>query len=281
MRYSVSLGAIHPPAALAEFAALAEASGWDAIFLEDYIIYQGQIGTPTFDPWVSLAAMAAATKQIRLGTLVTPLPRRRPWKLAAEVITLDHLSNGRLILGLGAGDKNDPSFGAAGEPTNPRTLASLLDEGLDLLAKLLTGESVTHPGTHFTVRDLKLTPSTLQQPRVPIWIGGNWLVPAVRRRAVRWDGACVYRGTPGGDDEASMTPEDVEEVVAAVTRERGTAACYDICIGGTPRGDDREKARDRVRAIASAGATWWQEWIAPTDSESTREAIRRGPLRID
>lgn len=79
MRYSVSLGAIHPPAALAEFAALAESSGWDAIFLEDYIVYQGQVGTPTFDPWVSLAAMAVATKDIRLGTLVTPLPRRRPW----------------------------------------------------------------------------------------------------------------------------------------------------------------------------------------------------------
>ncbi len=136
MRYSVSLGAIHQPAEIAELATLAEDSGWDGIFLEDYIIYQGQVGTPTFDPWVTLAAMAVATTKIRLGTLVTPLPRRRPWKLAAEAITLDHLSNGRLILGVGAGDVNDPSFGSVGEPTDARTLATLLDEGIQSALRL-------------------------------------------------------------------------------------------------------------------------------------------------
>ena len=281
MRYSVSLGAIHQPADIAELAALAESAGWDAIFLEDYIVYHGKVGTLTFDPWVTLAAMAIATKDIRLGTLVTPLPRRRPWKLAAEAITLDHLSNGRLILGIGAGDVNDPSFGDAGEPTDARTLAAILDEGLDLLTAFLGGESVSYAGEHFSVTDLKLTPSSVQQPRIPIWIGGNWLVPAVQRRAVRCDGTCVYRGTPGGADENPITPGDVREICAAVEANRGTAAGFDICIGGRQRNPDWEYERDYIRAIADAGATWWQEWLGPVDLNTMREAIRRGPLRVD
>jgi len=281
MRYSVSLGAIHQPAEIAELATLAEDSGWDGIFLEDYIIYQGQVGTPTFDPWVTLAAMAVATTKIRLGTLVTPLPRRRPWKLAAEAIALDHLSNGRLILGVGAGDVNDPSFGSAGEPTDARTLAALLDEGIHLLAAFLAGESVTFAGEHFSVTDLKLTPASLQKPRIPIWIGGNWLVPAVRRRAVTWDGTCVYRGTPGGADEGPMTPDDVREICVAVEAKRGSVAGCDICIGGGQRDPDWKKERDHIRAVAAAGATWWQDWLGPVDLDTMREAIRRGPIRID
>ena len=133
MQYSVTIGAAgesRDPRTMAELAALAERSGWDAMLLEDYVVYRGQHGTPTYDPWVVLAAMAMATTRIRLGTNVTPLPRRRPWKLAAETVTLDHLSGGRLILGVGLGDLSDPGFAPVGECTDRRTQAELLDEGL-------------------------------------------------------------------------------------------------------------------------------------------------------
>jgi alkanesulfonate monooxygenase SsuD/methylene tetrahydromethanopterin reductase-like flavin-dependent oxidoreductase (luciferase family) len=119
MRYGISISPAGPagdPRTMAGLAAEAEQAGWDGVFLEDYIVYQGQTGTPTYDPWVTMAAMATATSSIRIGAGVTPLPRRRPWKLAAETVTLDHLSGGRLILGVGSGDVNDPGFGAAGEP---------------------------------------------------------------------------------------------------------------------------------------------------------------------
>src|SRR5262245_50274799 len=121
MRFSVTVGAVgdgRDPAGLARLAELAEASGWDAVFLEDYLDYQG-MGLPTYDPWVCLAAMAAATSQIRLGTTVTPVPRRRPWELAAQAVAVDWLSAGRLILGVGAGDAADPGFAAVGEPVQP------------------------------------------------------------------------------------------------------------------------------------------------------------------
>ena len=130
MKFSVTLGAAgdgRDPAALAALAALAEAAGWDAFFLEDYLSYRG---LPTYDPWVCLAAIAAATTRIRLGTTVTPLPRRQPWELAAQAVAVDHLSGGRLILGVGSGAADDPVFTTAGTPTTATERAAQLDEGL-------------------------------------------------------------------------------------------------------------------------------------------------------
>jgi alkanesulfonate monooxygenase SsuD/methylene tetrahydromethanopterin reductase-like flavin-dependent oxidoreductase (luciferase family) len=281
MRYGVSIGAIFPPQAMAELAELAESSGWDGMFLEDYLVYQGRAGVPAFDPWVTLAAMAVATSRIRLGSLVTPVSRRRPWKLAAEATTLDHLSGGRVILGAGAGDAREPAFAAVGEPADQRILAARLDEGLDVIARLWTGEPVSFAGQHVRLDRLQLSPVPIQKPRIPIWVGGDWLVKGVRRRLVRWDGCCVYKGSPGEDPPQVMTPADVREIRSLVERERGTAAGYDICLGGIARREDSEEERDRLRALAEAGVTWWQEWVPPCDVEQARQCIARGPLRID
>src|SRR5919197_4957018 len=130
MKHGLNLPAAGPcgdPRTLAEFAALAEASGWDGVFLEDYLVYQNQIGVPTYDPWVCLAAMATTTTRIRLGTTVTPLPRRRVQKLAAETVALDHLSAGRVVLGVGLGDQSDASMAAFGDADAPCVRAAKLD----------------------------------------------------------------------------------------------------------------------------------------------------------
>lgn len=260
MHYMITLGAAgadRDPPTMAELVTLAEASGWDAILLEDYIVYPGAQVPPTFDPWIVLAAMAVTTTRIRLGTMVTPLTRRRPWKLASEAVSLDHLSGGRVILGVGAGDSREPNFMAAGEPTERQVLAERLDEGLRL----------------------SLTP--LQKPRIPIWIGGDGQVSGVRRRLVRWDGWCVYKGTPGTDAYCPMTPDDVCYLVATVVRERGTSEGFKVCVGGRERGPDWDKEREYIRSLAAAGATWWQEWVPLADRDVTQVAVSRGPLRID
>jgi len=199
MLYAISISPAGPggdPAAMAELAVEAEQAGWDGIFLEDYIVYQGQAGMATYDPWVTMAAMAAATSRVCLGASVTPLPRRRPWKLASEAVTLDHLSNGRLILGVGAGDIHDQGFSATGEPLEPATRAQLLDEGLQIMTRLWTGEPVTFHGRHFRIEQLSLSPPPVQQPRIPVWIGGDWQLSGVKARVARWDGCCVYKGSP-------------------------------------------------------------------------------------
>jgi alkanesulfonate monooxygenase SsuD/methylene tetrahydromethanopterin reductase-like flavin-dependent oxidoreductase (luciferase family) len=207
MKFSVTLGAAgegRDPAALAGLARLAEESSWDAMFLEDYVDYQGT-GLPTYETWTCLAAIACATTSIRLGPTVTPVPRRRPWELAAQAVSLDHLSAGRLILGVGAGDTSDTGFGAVGDPADARTLAARLDEGLAVITALWTGEPVHHQGDHYRIEGLRLSPRPLQQPRIPIWIGGSLANKRVRRRLGQWDGACVYAADP-------LTPEDIATI---------------------------------------------------------------------
>src|SRR3954453_9296561 len=129
MRTAIDLSAIGPwgsPRQLSELAALAERSGWDAVFVEDYVFHPH--GLAAYDPWIALAAIALATERVRLGPMITPLPRRRPWKVAAEATTLDHLSGGRVILGVGSGDPESPDTRGVGEDGDARTRASRLDE---------------------------------------------------------------------------------------------------------------------------------------------------------
>ena len=267
MRYAVTIGAAgesRDPRTMADLAALAEQSGWDGIFLEDYLVYRGQAAMPAYDPWIVLAAMAMATARIRLGTNVTPLPRRRPWKLASEAVTLDHLSGGRLVLGVGLGDLADPGFAAVGECTDRRTQAELLDEGLAVVAGLWSGEEVTFEGRHRVVRGLRLAATPVQRPRIPVWIGGDWKVGGVRRRVVRWDGCQLMNVT---------SADDVRAVLSLVERERGTASGFDVAV-------PRQQGMARLAALAEAGATWSNDWIPPADLETTRRAIQRGPLRV-
>ena len=270
MRFSVTFGAVgagRDPRGLADLARRAEEAGWDAVFLEDYLVYQGDSSMPTYDPWICLAAMAAATSTIRLGTTVTPVPRRRPWKLAAEAVALDHLSDGRFILGVGIGDPGDPFLGSVGERIEPRVLAEKLDESLEIIHALWTGQPVHHEGKHYTVDRAQLTARPVQRPRIPIWVGGNMLVPAVRRRILRWDGSCAYKGST--DASQQITPEDVRSALADVAAERGSAEGFDLKVSG---GDPA--------AFAEAGATWWGRWIPPGEITTAHNIIHAGPPRL-
>ncbi|HEY3648677.1 MAG TPA: LLM class flavin-dependent oxidoreductase [Streptosporangiaceae bacterium] len=237
MRFSVTLGAAgdaRDPAALADLAALAEAAGWDAFLLEDYLSYRG---LATYDPWVCLAAIAAATTRIRLGTTVTPLPRRLPWELAAQAVAVDHLSGGRLILGVGSGAADDPALTAVGTPTTAPDRAAQLDEGLDVLTALWTGTAVHHQGRWNRIDGLQLPATPVQQPRIPIWVGGDLRRPGVRRRLTRWDGACVYR-------ERALDPADVSDITALLRAAGRDLAGYDIKVSGN---------HDRLADFAAAG----------------------------
>ncbi|WP_350281176.1 LLM class flavin-dependent oxidoreductase [Kribbella sp. HUAS MG21] len=253
MKFSVTVGAVgvgRDPRGLAELARAVEDSGWDALFLEDYLVYQGDASQPTYDPWICLAAMATATQRIRIGTTVTPLPRRRPWKVAAEVVALDHLSGGRMVLGVGSGDGGDPFL----DRRSPKVLAEMLDEGLAIIDRLWTGEPVSFSGHHYTLEDVQLTARPVQEPRVPVWVGGNLSVPAVRRRVLRWDGSCAYQRPE------ELTPDDVRRLRADAGAE------FDVKVSG---GDPAR--------FAEAGATWWGRWIPPLPVADTLAIVRQGP----
>jgi alkanesulfonate monooxygenase SsuD/methylene tetrahydromethanopterin reductase-like flavin-dependent oxidoreductase (luciferase family) len=282
IKYGISVSPAGPagnPRTMAELGALAEQSGWDGLFVEDYLVFQGNFGTPTYDPWVVLAAVAMTTNRVRLGTMVTPLPRRRPWKVAAEAVTLDHLSGGRVILGVGLGGSGDVNFSATGEPSSNQVLAERLDEGLDIIDRLWTGEPVTHHGRQYQLDGMQLRPTPVQQPRIPIWIGGDLMRAGVRQRLARWDGSCAYSSARSG--AAEMIADDVRDTINLVERKRGSWNGYDVCLGGSERGPDPEKERAHIRSMAEAGATWWVEWVPPGEIEAARQVVGRGPLRID
>ena len=286
MRFGLNLGNGGPcadPRTMADLAALAEEAGWDGVFLEDYVVYQNQTGTPTYDPWVCLAAMAMRTARIRLGTTVTPLPRRRVAKLAAETVALDHLSAGRLTLGVGLGDAWDVALANLGEQTDTSMRAAMTDEGLEILVGLWSGEPFTYIGRFYQVQNVTMLPRPLQSPRIPIWIGGQYPKAGPIRRAARWDGSCLFISTsysPGGIAQRDWTADDVRAFLARVAHLRPNGLeGFDLVVGGRERQADWDAERALIGAVAEAGATWWNEWIKPSDRKTTETAIARGPLR--
>ena len=242
MRYGICLaniGSYADPRVGVRVAQAAEAAGWDGVFIWDHLAFAW--GPPAADPWITLAAIASATSRVRIGTAVTPVARRRPHVLAHQVATLDHLSGGRVVFGAGLGGV-ESEFGKFGEPTDARVRAELLDEGLELLRRLWSGEEVTHGGSHFTVDRVTLAPKPVQE-RVPIWIGGNR--PASLRRAARWDGWLADSADPTG---MTLTPEDVARSVERI----GRGDDFEVGVLG-------QSDRGKPQEYAAAGATWWLE----------------------
>jgi alkanesulfonate monooxygenase SsuD/methylene tetrahydromethanopterin reductase-like flavin-dependent oxidoreductase (luciferase family) len=279
MRYGLALptgGECGDPRFLVELAERAEAAGWEGVFLEDYVVFQGDPTAPTCDPWIALAGMALRTERVVLGTAVTPLARRRPWIVARQAAAIDQLSAGRMVLGAGLGDVGDhvgrdASFTHFGEEADARRRAGMLDEALEIVAGLGTGEPFSYRGEHFTVDEVSFVPPPVQRPRIPIWIGGGYPNPGPTRRAARWDGSLLY-GVP----EHDLSPEDVRAI-----REAASDRPYDIVVGGRARQEDWEAERERLRAIGSAGATWWAEYVPADGRDAMRAGVDRGPLRID
>ncbi len=262
---------------LIEAAYIAEEEGWDGIFLEDYIVYWGAQGI-TYDPWLVLAAIATRTKRIRLGLSVTPLSRRRPWKLAREAITLDHLSNGRLILGFGLGDDQDKGFTSFGDVADRKQRAELLDEGLDILAGLMSGQPFSYTGKHYKVDEVTFLPQPIQQPRIPIWIGGFWPHKAPARRAARWDGF-LPASEPDENGNSFPKPADIQTIKAFVAEHRTSTAPFDIGVGGNTPGNDPHGAYTQIEPLIEAGATWWCEFVLPEpgQTEQALTRVKQGP----
>jgi probable F420-dependent oxidoreductase len=254
-----NLGSYGDPHVTVGLAQAAEANGWDGLFVWDHLGFVW--GPPAADPWVTLAAVASATERIRIGTIVTPVARRRPHVLAQTVATLDVLSGGRVTFGAGLGG-SESEFRKFGEPADPRVRAEMLDEGLEILRAFWSGNEVTHRGMHYAVDGVTLAPRPVQE-RVPIWIGGNH--ERSLRRAVRWDGWCPNATDPSGD---RLVPKDLERRLAGITPGNE----FDVAVLGE---SDSDVPADYERA----GATWWLDNVhdrrGPVDA--MHALVERGP----
>jgi probable F420-dependent oxidoreductase len=274
---------------LSELAREAETSGWDGFFLWDHIALPAaeHPNTHVVDPWVALAAIALTTERIRIGTTVTPLPRRRPWKLARETVSVDRLSGGRLILGVGIG-LGQAEWDNLGEEADAAKRGQMLDEGLEILTGLWSGQPFHYDGRHYHVKDTCFAPTPIQEPRIPIWVGGLWPNKAPFRRMAHWDGMFPLFNVYG--------PEQIPlflEAVTSVQAQRQAAGVntpFDIIKLGVTPGDNPVEAAAAVRPAEEAGATWWLEVLMPevygfavTDEqalEPIRRRIQQGPPQI-
>ncbi len=261
----------------------AEGAGWAGVFIPDCISIETpeNPATPWFDPWVLLSAMAVQTSRIRLGTMLTAVPRRRPWKLARETTTIDHLSGGRLILPVGLGALDDVGFGKVGEPTDRKTRAELLDEGLDILTGLWSGKPFSYSGKRYALDEMTFLPPPVQTPRIPIWVAGAWPREKSLARVLRYDGLLPDKIGATGERE-DVTPDDLHAMKAYIEERRTASTPFDIIYEGRTPGDDAAKAAEIVRPYAEAGATWWMEamWTAPNSPADVRKRIQQGPPRI-
>ena len=277
MRFSINIpnfGDFADAEVVAKLAAATEAAGWDALFVWDHIVFDRSDPRPIGDPWILLTAAALATTRIKLGPLVTPVPRRRPQQLARQVATLDQLSGGRVIFGAGLGGPIDDEYGSFGEPTDARLLAEQLDEGLDLLDRYWSGQPVTHEGRHYQARDVALLPTTVQRPRVPVWIGGFWPARRPMRRAARWDGAVPLFDSASHGHVPPL--DEVRDLTAYIRRHRDgdLGEAFELVLGG-PSPTGAADARDLLGPLIEAGATWWDERRPIDDTVDRLEPVLR------
>jgi alkanesulfonate monooxygenase SsuD/methylene tetrahydromethanopterin reductase-like flavin-dependent oxidoreductase (luciferase family) len=246
-----------------ELAELAEASGWDGVF-----VWEAAFG---IDAWSLLAAIAARTTHVRLGTLLTPLPWRRPWKVASQVVTVDQLSGGRAILTVGLGALM-PDLPSTGEVTDLRARADRLDEGIDLIRELWAGGSSFH-GRFYDYEceqdDLMRVGRPVQE-RIPIWVVGAWPRPKSMRRVLRCDGIVPQYDLDGREG----TPDDIRDLRAWLA-EHGARPDLDVIAEGETPGDDAAAAA-AVTPWAAAGCTWWLEtrWEMPHDGPERMQEVR-------
>jgi len=261
----------------AELAAVGEQHGWDGIFT-----WEAVFGV---DAWVSLAAAAMSTERIRLGTLLTPVPRVRPWDLASKVGTVERLSNGRVILGAGLGALHE-GWTAFEADEGRRVRAEKLDEGLAIYDGLMRGQPFAYDGKHYSAQptDFMLPAPPVQQPRPPVWVVGAQVVGRDRQpslaRAARWDGLLPQIISPTDRDKPT-TVESLAEIVALTRAEREQAGLpwegYDVVLEADSYGEFVTTEPKDPSAWAEAGATWWIEswWSLERGTAGLAELRRR------
>ena len=272
MKYGVALPYGSARAA-ANLARLAEQSGWDGIFLGDAIWCE--------DPMVCLAAAAMTTSRIRLGTMVVPVPLRRPWKLASESVALDHLSNGRLVLGLGAGATWMGWHAFPDEVTDTHIRAEMLDETIDLLTLLYARRQADYEGQHYHLKltlldEMHYPPKPVQQPRIPLWVPGIWPRMKSMRRLLKCDGLLPQKMNPSGEFEA-VTPDDLRQMKTYIDANRTLTTPFDYVVEGKTEGLSPTQAKDQLQGWVEAGATWWIEALWEATEEQATARLRQGP----
>jgi len=244
VRYGLSVPVFAEPTRLVDLAWEAETSGWDGFFVWDHLLPDRAGAAAVANPWVLLGAIAARTTRIRIGTNVTPLPRRRPAAVAREAVTVDRLSGGRMVLGVGLGNPPDAEYATFAETTDRRAHAQMCDEALDVIAGCWSARPFAYEGAHYRIERATFTPPPLQRPRIPVWVACGWPATRPLARAARWDGVSL------GRLDRALTTGDLAGAVERLTGLGADVGAFDVAVNNLGLPED-------AAAYEREGATWW------------------------
>lgn len=262
----------NPAEFLLDLAVAADEAGWDGFFLWDHITWY--VPANMVDPWMMLGTIAGRTKNLRLGTIVTPLPRRRPQIVARQLVTLDHLSHGRAVLGVGiGGDARD--FTAFGEKFNYRLLAEKLDEALEVITELWSGEAVSYHGKHYTLDEVTFLPRPVQDPRIPIWIGGE--STSALKRVSKYEGWVIGGPAPSANQKG-FSLDQISKAIEKIKRYRDNDDQFDV-VYGMEFPKEEKLLKETLQKADLIGVTWMLEGIYGLrfNAEQALERVKEGP----
>ncbi len=266
---------------IVKLAAETEKAGWDGVFYYDDIYTDSK--TEMSAAWPIMAAIAVSTKKIKFGSILTAIGRRRPWEVARESVTVDQLSNGRLILPTGLGWVGDGAYTKAGMESDRKIRAELLDEGLEIIDGLWSGKPFAYKGKHNHIKTMTFIPRPVQSPRIPIWVVGAWGKSKSVLRVLKYDGLIPVIKKPDGSHE-EVRPKKIREMKEFVSTKRKIRGnCrkdFDIIKDGVTPSNER-KAGEIVEPFAEAGATWWTEIMWGTKKyQKVLERVQAGPPKF-
>jgi alkanesulfonate monooxygenase SsuD/methylene tetrahydromethanopterin reductase-like flavin-dependent oxidoreductase (luciferase family) len=275
VRFGVFLppfGEFADPRNVMTLATAAEDAGWDGFFIWDHML--ARPGMAVADAWVTLAAVAASTSRMRIGALVTPLPRRRPWVLARQIASLDQLSGGRLVAGIGLGDDGWHEFSSFGDEVDPVVRGEMLDESLELLNRFFSGDAVRFDGRHYQVDTTPLLPQPQQHP-LPIWGAVRWPRRKPLARIARLQGC--FPIFPSSGPPPPPDPADIVAIRSALANLGGSPA-IDMVVRFALSHEDPASVAETVAALEEAGVTWILDAIAPGAAQgAVSRVVRQRP----
>jgi alkanesulfonate monooxygenase SsuD/methylene tetrahydromethanopterin reductase-like flavin-dependent oxidoreductase (luciferase family) len=268
--YIANHGIFADPQDYIELSIIAEGSNWDGFFIWDHMHLNKDSSDPVLDPWIVLAGIATKTEKLRIGTTVTALARRRPWKIARETVSLDRLSNGRLVLGVGLGVDND--FSDFGEDGDSQVRGKKLDETLDILTGLWTGQPFSYQGEFYKLNEVKFIPKPVQKP-IPIWVGGTWPNKKPFRRAAKYNGIFPLRE---GFEEHLWT-SDMKEIIKYIKLHREASEPFDVI--HTVVTSTKKEENQWIHDYIEAGVTWIVECFYPGrgSTKDIQQIVKKGP----
>ena len=280
IRYGISLiqfNELADPEKVIDIAIAAEESGWDGIFLPDHLLFDRNNVSSIAETWILLSAIAARTIKIKIGTYVSALPRYHPWQFAKMTATLDVLSKGRLILGIGLGGPS-VEYEAFGEQYDLRVLAEKMDESIDIIQGLWEGKHFSYSGKHYQISDACLLPKPNQTPRIPLILGGSWPNKKPFIRGAKYDGIMpIHKNFP-----QDLTPQELAEIISIINKNRTAAEPFEVIVSGssffTP-----DKRKEMIQPYVDAGITWWLEHVNTLMQPSVDamfDWVKQGPPQL-